>query len=222
MRADFQVLLSEVKVLQTGLRIIQKEMRDELMVVTEIKTLNRTKLNQADFQVLVSEFKTLNRTKVNQADIRDLQSDIKNIQKELAGNFSNVARSNEMEVIESVHCFLTEAGCQDVTAPMRNQVVFENGSKLCELDGLIQFQDSFAVIEVKSKVTMDALYQLERAMHIVKGKYGGEVIGFLGGPIVDLAVKQEALERGVLVVEVSGDRYRVVEAEPERFTASNV
>jgi hypothetical protein len=175
-----------------------------------------------DLKVLISEVEKL-RTIVNQTDFRELQTDIKNIQKELAGNFSNVAKSNdELEVVESVHSFLTEAGCQDVTAPMINQVVFQNGRNVSELDGLIQFRNSFAVIEVKSNVTMSALYQLERAMSIVKKQYGGEVIGFLGGPMVDAVVQEEALDRGILVVELSGDRYRVVDAAPKRFTASNV
>ena len=68
-------------------------------------------------------------------------------------------------------------------------------------------------MEAKSHVQQGTVKQLQRACDLWMRVHGGQVTGFIGGPLFDQGVKNMAFEQGFLVVEVSGDKYRVVEKD---------
>lgn len=131
---------------------------------------------------------------------------------EFKGFSTNIARSNEEEIVECVYNHLVDQGIS-VSDVSKAQKVRENGRILCELDGIITTEKQLVIVEVKSAVGSDAIVQLEKACKIVEQREGMPVIGYLGGPAFDKKIKRRALQSGFGVVELSGDRYRVIDKD---------
>lgn len=126
---------------------------------------------------------------------------------------ANVAKSNEEDVVEAVRVHL-KAAKTDVA--FSHKFFGRNDKIVAEVDGVVAHSKFTALVEAKSNVSMSALDQLQRLCHLwaKSNRHGREVHGFVGGPLFDKGVKEEALLRGFSVVEVStGGRYRVVDHE---------
>jgi hypothetical protein len=89
----------------------------------------------------------------------------------------------------------------------------EGKRTLCEVDGLLWTDGGgVVVVEAKQHATFSSLQQLGNTCRIVQEKEGAPVMAFIGSPCFEQAVREEALSRGFGVAELSGYRYRVVEA----------
>lgn len=67
------------------------------------------------------------------------------------------------------------------------------------------------VVEAKSTVGSGALEQLSKACSIAAEYFQSPVQGFIGGPCFSAQVKKEALDRKFSIVELSGERYRIID-----------
>ncbi|KAI3638210.1 hypothetical protein MIR68_003821 [Amoeboaphelidium protococcarum] len=143
---------------------------------------------------------------------------LKQMNKRLEGLSGGIALSNEQEVTEAVKRYLrcSNSNIKDITMPRLLQIPVDNIKYLkAEADGVILTDAYLAIIEVKSQVRMDALDQLERTCEIFGNYYHLPVQPFVGGPMFHPDVVEEALRRGINVVQLSGKRYRVVAAEEQ-------
>jgi hypothetical protein len=126
------------------------------------------------------------------------------------GNTSNVAKSNEEEVVEVVRIHL---GARETDVLLAHKLLGPDDSTTAEADGVVVLPDFTALVEVKSLVRASSVDQLDRLCRIWRERSGRNVKGFVGGPFFDKGVKNLAFSRGFSVIEVSGTRYRVMEKD---------
>lgn len=119
------------------------------------------------------------------------------------GNLST--KSNEGEVVEAVRVHLKAA---EASVQLAQNLYGPDGKILAEADGVIYRPKLTALVKVKSVVRMGSLDQLHQLCRLWPRL---EVRGYIGGPLFEEGVKESALRRGFSVVEISGDRYQVVE-----------
>lgn len=70
-------------------------------------------------------------------------------------------------------------------------------------------------VEVKNTFEVEDIAQLKKNVHHVKKLWSKPVWGFIGGPLIEKEAKAKALEEGFGVVELSGDRYEVIEPDQD-------
>jgi hypothetical protein len=155
--------------------------------------------------------KAINAVHEELAEMRDQQAEMRDQQaetnKQLTGFIGNYSKSTEEEIVEAVQHYLD---VKDSEVNLGFKIYNEKLCIVCEMDGFIRTEAFCAVVEAKSTVRPQDLDQLDRACWEVRQRFDGPVHGFIGGPLFKDHVREEVLRRGFGLVEVSGDRYRVL------------
>jgi hypothetical protein len=172
---------------------------------------NSAKSNETEIVESVRQHLIAEGSRIKRSTLDDVVNQLKAINKKLDELIGNPAKSNQTEIVESVFQDLIAEGSRIVDVAVGHKV-FANNRVLCEFDGFITTDDCLIVVEAKSTVTNNSITQLANACKIAEDYYGGPVVGFLGGPNFPEDVKQSALKSGFSVVELSGDRFRVVKS----------
>lgn len=153
----------------------------------------------------------------------ELRGSLDRVSSELNGFTSNVSTSNEIEVVSTVHRYLSEIlGTIDGDEyPIPPPVYGHKGysrkrMSLYELDGLIYVGgEAVVIIEVKSHVTIQTIHQVRKTTSIFLSQSRGQYTHaslFIGGPLITKKAKSFALWEGINVVEVSRAHYYVLVA----------
>lgn len=144
--------------------------------------------------------------------LNDVVFQLKELNKHFSGFSSNIAKSNEFEVVECVKNHLSNSKQSILEVSIGRKIHDNKLRTICEIDGLILTDDSLAhVIEVKSFVDYNDLKQLQNACCVIEERFGLAVKGYIGGPCFPSNVINEAKLMGFIVVEISGNRYRIIE-----------
>jgi hypothetical protein len=163
----------------------------------------------------------------------DISKYLAELTKEFKGYQGNESKCNEIEVGRAIYsylggedcCYLPQFGVHlyaNKNSSTKNAGAAAGLKKrhsVAEIDVLIKLdENTFAIGEVKRTARFKSMDQLEKNAELfraLEGRPDCRILKFLGGPLFDGKLKREACRRGINVVEVSGDRYKVTEANPD-------
>jgi uncharacterized protein YoxC len=149
----------------------------------------------------------------------DISKSLKDTNKHLGNFTANVAESIEHEVVEAVYQHLKILH-SETTKPILNHNFLLDGRSICEVDGILSTPECLIIIEAKSKVTSKSIEQIKKSIQIARQSQNVQVKGFLGGPLFSENLKKEAIAEGLGIVELSGDRFRVMYDLEEKFAVA--